>query len=302
MNESSIKPRGLKWLAVGLCALLHGLASMAAPPAPPPEPASGADQSEQITEVLRGIVVVPGLTNYIIDTGITGVKGVVVKGPEFLKNLDFEKLLARELDHKLTTASMLRMQTNIIKFCRKRGHPVMDVVYPQQDVSADGTIQIAVLEGRIDHVAVANTAFTWFGASIITNRAWFKNSIITNQVRLKPGEVVKEQRLNEDLNWVNRNTHQDLGDFGGSFRTVSASFKQGDVGKTDVELEAVERFPLRGFVGVDDAGIAVIGDYQFFAGFDWANVFGLDQRLTYQYVSDLDFDKFSEHVDRKSVV
>src|ERR1039457_6752946 len=295
MTCSHFRSGRLNWLAVGLCALLHGIASMAAPPAPPPEPASGADQSEQITEVLRGIVVVPGLTNYIIDTGITGVKGVVVKGPEFLKNLDFEKLLARELDHKLTKASMLRMQTNIINYCRKGGHLLVDVVYPQQEVT-DGTIQIAVLEGRIDHVTVANKAFTWFGASIITNRAWFKNSIITNQVRLKPGEVVKEQRLNEDLNWVNRNTHQDLGDFGGSFRTVSASFKQGDVGKTDVELEAVERFPLRGFVGVDDAGIAVIGDYQFFAGFDWANVFGLDQRLTYQYVRDLDFDKFSEHV------
>ena len=269
---------------------------MAAPPAPSPEPASGADQSEQIAEVLRGIVVVPGLgTNYIIDTGVTGVKGVVVKGPEFLRNRGFQKLLARDLGRKLTVASLRQTQTNIINYCRKGGHLLIDVVYPQQEVT-DGTIQIAVLEGRIDRVTVANTAFSWFGASIITNRAWFKNSIITNQVRLKPGEVVKEQRLNEDLNWVNRNTHQDLGYFNGSFRTVSASFKQGDVGKTDVDLQAVERFPLRGFVGVDDSGIAVIGNDQVFAGFNWANVFGLDQRLTYQYVSDLDFDKFSEHV------
>jgi len=283
VTNSHFRFSRLQWLAVGLCVLLHNVPLMAASSAQTSKSASGGDKTLQVAENLRGIVVVPRWED-VNENGATGVKGVVVKGPDFLKNRDFEKLLTRDLGRKLTMTSLRQMQTNIIIFCRKRGHLLVDVLYPPQKVT-DGTIQIAVTEGIIGHVSFTNET-----------RAWFKNSIITNQVRLKPGEAVREQRLNEDLNWVNRNTYQDLGYFNGAFRTVSASFKQGDVGKTDIDIQAVERFPLRGFVGIDDAGIAVIGNNQFFAGFNWANAFGLDHRLNYQYISDLEFDKFSENV------
>jgi hemolysin activation/secretion protein len=127
---------------------------------------------------------------------------------------------------------------------------------------------------------------------------WFADSIALRDLRLKPGDVVLESRLNSDLNWMNRNNYQSLGydGFNGSFRDVSASFHQGKLGETDVELKVEDRFPLRAFVGVEDSGIEVIGRDRLFAGFNWANVFGLDQRLNYQYITDTEFDKLKEHV------
>ena len=281
INSSCLR---LKSIVSGVAVLLWlGHFVTLAVPATKPVPSGSLPPLQPGTESLRGIIVVPSL-NDVDPAGMAGVKGVMVKGPDFLRRRDFEKLLGRELGHTLSQGSLLRMQTNIVKFCRQRGHLIVDVIYKEQDV-LDGTIQIAVIEGRIGKVTVTNQT-----------RAWFKNSIITNNVRLKPGEPVIDQRLDRGLNWVNRNTYQELGYFNGSFRDVRAAFEQGDLGTTDVELKASERFPLRGFVGVDDGGIAVIGDNRLFAGFNWANAFGLDQRLSYQYITDLDFDKFSEHV------
>jgi hemolysin activation/secretion protein len=300
MTSYHFHNRPVKWITAAL-AILSSAALVTAAPVKAAKPAKETKPSGGTTAVplqagaenLRGILIVPGkagakapeeLLQNVNPEGVTGIKGVVVKGPKFLQRRDFEKLLSRELGTTLTDATLRRMQTNIIKYCRKQGHLVVDVIYPQQEI-VDGTIQIAVLEARIGTVSVTNVT-----------RKWFSNSIITNDVRLKPGQAVLEQRLDGDLNWVNRNTYQDLGYFNGFFREVSASFKQGDPGITDVELQAQERFPLRGFVGVDDAGIAVIGNDQFFAGFNWANAFGLDHRLSYQYISDVEFSKFSENV------
>ena len=128
---------------------------------------------------------------------------------------------------------------------------------------------------------------------------WFADSIVRRNVRLKPGDTVRESRLNSDLNWLNQNTYQNLGydEFSGSFLDVSGSFHQGDLGKTDVALvENRNQFPARAYVGVDDAGIQLIGTDRFFVGADVANPYWIGNRGGYQYISDVDFNKFSEHL------
>jgi hemolysin activation/secretion protein len=274
-----------KWMMAVTAAFLHVIFAPAAPAKPAkPEAKLTVQGTPLFAGSLSGIVVVPRWEDVEL-AGVPGVKGVVVKGPKFLQRRDFEKLLSGDLGLPLTDASLLRMQTNIVKYCRKRGHPVVDVCYREQEV-LNGTIQIAVIEGKVGKVTVTN----------LTHK-WFSDSIILKGVRLKPGDVVVQQRLDGDLNWVNRNSYRELGYFENWFREVTASLNQGtNVGQTDVQLQARERFPLRGFVGVDDSGIAVIGNERFFAGLNWANAFGLDQRLAYQYISDIDFNKFSEHV------
>jgi hemolysin activation/secretion protein len=234
---------------------------------------------------LEGIIIVPRAED-VNQAGLTGVRGVVVKGPKFLKHRDFEQFLKRYLGSPLTDNSLSQMQVEIRKFCQTHDHLVVDVVSREQEV-LDGTVQIAVIEAKVGKITVVNEG-----------RKWFSDAITLRDLRLKPGDVVLESRLNNDLNWMNRNTYQSLGydGFNGSFRDVNASFHQGNLGETEVELKVADRFPLRAFVGVEDSGIEVIGRDRLFAGFNWANAFGLDHRLTYEYVTDTDFDKFREHV------
>ena len=163
------------------------------------------------------------------------------------------------------------MQIKVREARQAHDHLIVDVFTSEQDI-LEGTIQIAVIEGKVGQILVENAG-----------HKWFSDSLIRREVRLKPGEPVLESQLNADLKWLNRNSYQSLGNFSEPFLEVSPSFKRGkDLGSTDVILKVEDRFPVRAFVGVDDSGIKVIGKDRFYAGLNWANVFGIDHRLTYE--------------------
>ena len=248
-------------------------------------------------EKIQGILIVPGkpgatnaedLISNVNGQGVSGIHGVVVRGPDFLRGADFQSTLAKFLGNPLTTGpngTLADMQRDIIRYCRAKGHLVVDVFYPEQDV-IENTIQIVVIEGKIGKIRVDNPG-----------HKWFSDSVILRNVSLKPGDTITSDALNRDLSWLNRNSYQSLGfdGFSAPFRDVTASFTQGDLGETDLSLNVQDRFPLRPYVGYDDAGFQVIGEDQFFAGVNWGNVFGLDHRLNFQFTSDTDFNKFKSY-------
>lgn len=244
---------------------------------------------------LQGIVVVDSpVPPAVQPAGVTGVKGVEIKGPAFLREPQFEKMLKKHLGVPLTDQSLSQLQRDILKYCKAHNHQVVDVITPEQDV-VDGTVQIAVVVGRVDQITVTNEG-----------HKWFSDSLILGQIRLKTNDVVLESRLNDNLNWLNANNYQSLeyDPFGGSFRSVTANLARGgdmqnnpkDIGKTDIGFQVQDRFPLRVFAGYQDEGMKVLGENQVFAGFNYANVFGLDQRLNYEYLTDTDSGKLREHV------
>jgi hemolysin activation/secretion protein len=253
--------------------------------AQPKDMAATIDSSQTFVTNLQGILVVPAkegavtpqeLLGNINPGGVTGIKGVVVKGPQFLQRPDFTALLGKHLGLPLTSNALAQIQVEIVRYCRTHDHMVVDVFTSEQDLLED-TIQIAVIEGRVGNITVTNEF-----------HKWFSDSVILHDVRLKPGDTVLESRLKSDLAWLNRNNYQSLGydEFNGSFRDVSSHFKQGDLGHTDLELKVEDRFPFRPYVGADDTGIEVIGRYRGHAGFNWGNAFGLDHRLNYEYITD----------------
>jgi hemolysin activation/secretion protein len=258
---------------------------------------AGAQNVLPGAEKIQGILVVPGkpgatnaeeLISNVNGQGVTGIHGVVVRGPDFLRAPDFQSMLSKYLGKPLTSGpngTLAEMQRDIIRYCRAKGHLVVDVFYPEQDIQ-ENTIQIVVIEGRIGKIRVDNPG-----------HKWFSDSIILRNVSLKPGDTVTSEALNRDLSWLNRNSYQSLGfdGFSAPFRDVTASFTQGDLGETDVNLNVQDRFPLRPYIGYDDAGFTVIGEDQFFAGVNWANAWGLDHRINFQFTSDTDFDKFKSY-------
>jgi hemolysin activation/secretion protein len=248
-------------------------------------PASAEPAIQNVTN-LQGIVIVPSEKD-AKARGVRGIRGVKIVGPEFLRHRDFEKMLKRHIGSPLTETNLTKVQVEIRNYCQAHNHLVVDVLSIEQTI-LEGTVQIAVIEGRIDAITVTNAG-----------RKWFSDKVITNNVRLKTGGVVLENRLNDDLTWLNQDTFQNLGSdqFGGWFLDVNADLSQGkELGTTSVKLDVQDRLPLRGFVGVDDAGITVVGTEQIFVGADVANPYWLGNRLSYEYVSDIDFNKFSEHV------
>ena len=252
-----------------------------------PEAAKPATEDSVIVTNLQGIVIYGKLED-VKGGGIEGgVKGVDLHGaPPWLQQKSFAELLGRQIGRSMTANSLSALQTGIVNYCRAHDHMIIDVITPEQDVKGD-TVQIAILEAKVGKVEVENRG-----------KAWFSHSTVLRDTRLKAGDTVRESRLNDDLNLMNRNNYASLGydAFSGSFHDVRANFHQGGLGETDVKLEVQDRFPFRPLVGFEDSGIESIGRYRLFAGFNWANMFSLEHRLNYEYITDSDFNKFRGHV------
>ncbi len=86
-----------------------------------------------------------------------------------------------------------------------------------------------------------------------------------------------------DLDWINRNP----------FRSSYVVYRKGEYPETtDIELVTTDKFPFRVYVGVDNTGFKETQFERLFVGFNWGDAFFLDQVLSFQFTTSLDFRKF----------
>jgi hemolysin activation/secretion protein len=258
------------------------LAPNAAPPPPQLATSTSVEAPFPGLEHLQGIVIL-GSTNDFKPEGVSGVSGVTVKGPAFLKEhqeLVF-KTLSRFLGKPLTPTAMTNLQVDLILLCRHLDRPIVDVFYPgdSQEI-VDATVQVMVYEGKFDHVVVKHET-----------KVWFNDSIITNRLHLNHGDSISQRQLLKDVGRMNLNP---------VFREVDAGYEPGEWsedghGTTTVDLDVKERFPLQVFGGYDDYGLRILGENQVFGGFTYGNLFGADQQFTYKYTTDIELDRLQAH-------
>jgi WD40 repeat protein len=97
-----------------------------------------------VTECLKGLVVYDNVER--IEPEGAAIPGVIVFGPAFLRDPDFERLIRPHFGRPLTPERLERLLGDILDYSWSRDHLAVDVLCPQQE-AAGGTIQVAVLEG-----------------------------------------------------------------------------------------------------------------------------------------------------------
>ena len=205
----------------------------------------------------------------IQEGGVPATNGVIIHDIPFLETPDFQKAINPFIGKLLTENTIRDLEDSIILYCRARGKLLVDVILPEQDIG-NGVLQLWFLEGKVGKITVNNP-----------DRKWFKDKLILGDVRLQSGEPIDSKKLTEDLDWLNNNP----------FRQVDVTFKPGDqLGSSDVELEVNDRIPVRPYLGIENSGTRFTGENRFLAGFNWGNVFGLDQQLNYQFAADINFE------------
>ncbi|HEV2394453.1 MAG TPA: ShlB/FhaC/HecB family hemolysin secretion/activation protein [Verrucomicrobiae bacterium] len=251
-------------------------------PKKPPTPAPSVQSPTPQTNPEDDNVLIPRLTGIVIvksrdeikEEGVSGVTGIKVVNIPLLSGPDFQKLGYWYLNQSVSINDIRSLENDIILYCRAKNRPLVDIILPPQNLST-GVIQLWFLEGKVGKITVNNPG-----------HKWFSDQFITRQIRLRPGDVVDMQKLTDDLDWVNRNP----------FRQVNTVFKAGDdLGKSDIDLQVEDRIPLRAYFGYENTGTEFTGQDRLLAGFNWGNVFGLDQQLNYQYTTDVDFRDISAH-------
>jgi hemolysin activation/secretion protein len=276
-----MKAKILIWAIAAICASASAQDERIAPKTPPAKPPAdelGMTEAEKAAPddplfTLQAIIVYPSLTD-VKGEGVPGAKGVQIHGPEFLRTPEFEAFLSVYLGQPMSLRKIYRLQREVILYCRKMDHPIIDVFYPEQD-STQGLIQMVVLEGKVGKIIVNNP-----------EPQHFPDSRFTNNVTVKPGSYVLESQLLEDINWMNRNSY---------FRDVNVTFRQGELGQVDLQLDVKDRPPVRPYFGYENSGNEILGEHRALVGVNLGDVFGLDHQFNYQFTTDIDIQTFKAH-------
>lgn len=221
---------------------------------------------------LKGMVFVND-KSLVVKEASTGISWIRVEGLDLLNSVDFQREALRHIGQSVSMKSLNQITKDVVQYYRNNGLPIVDVSIPEGQDITSGVVQFVVLEARLGKVKVEG------------NR-WTDSRQITREIRLRTGELVREDQLLSDLNWINRNP----------FRQVAPVLTRGEkVGQTDLLLKTADRFPVRFYAGYEDSGNDLTGDERMQMGFNWGNAFNLDHQLNYQYTSDLHMNKLRAH-------
>lgn len=224
-----------------------------------------------ILDNVRAVILSPeAVPDYIRKTA----KGVelyrVLQDLSSSKRNQLKRLVGAMLLNKTLTFELLdEVRVAITKFYVNNGQALVVITIPVQDVS-DGVVTIQITEARLGEI------------SVVGNH-WFSTETYLDYFRLEPDQVIKSSVVEDDVSFVNLNP----------WRKVGVVYKPGEKpGTTDIELAVQDEKPFRFYLGGDNTGFKVTDENRIFIGFNWGNVFDLDQIMAFEYRASPDFSKY----------
>src|SRR5581483_9055544 len=231
--------------------------------------------SNEAMGTITGIVVVKS-TAEVKPTGEVGMSGLQVgTDPELspLHDSAISDRLKWYIGKPLTDANLDALKKEIIRYYRSKNLPTVSVTTPPQESVSKGVVQVVVLEAKL-------------GVVVVEGNKWYKTDLFTRNIHLKPGDPIDMGKLMPDVEWLNQNQG----------RTVDVGLRPGkEPGYSDVTLMVQDQFPLHPFVGYENSGPRFAGVNRVYAGLNWYDAFWLDQTLSYQYTTDVDFRFLHAH-------
>jgi hemolysin activation/secretion protein len=252
-----------------LFAVLPRLAAADTVAPAPPDDAQSSDAT--LLPQLRGLRFVDDPAK-MKDAGALH-PGVYVNGSHLLYGAANQLRIRALIGQPFLRSTMNRITQSIAAWYRAHHRPFVDVTFPEQDINA-GIVQVIVTEFRLGHLRVQGNK-------------WFSSRLLASYVRVAPGDRIDMGKLDTDLAALNRNP----------YRRIRIVAQKSDIqGATDLVLQTDDRLPWHLFTGYSNGGVPVLGRNNWSIGFDWGNVFGLDQDLSYQFISSDDFWFSPTHV------
>jgi hemolysin activation/secretion protein len=237
----------------------------------PAKPMTGHGDNEVLVGNLKGIYLVARPKEVRAD-GVTTKSVIEANDVALARQPDFAKVVQPYLGQAVTLKSLAELTRSIVAYYRSHDRPVVNVYVPGQSITS-GYVQIVVIESKVEKVDA-------------TGAKYFSNDMLRHEVSLRPGDPISGSGLREDLSWINRNP----------FLQSDILMAPGDApGTTDLLLRTQDRFPLRVYVGYENSGNKFTGEDRILAGFNYGNLFGVGQQLSYQYTQAPTINDFSAH-------
>ena len=160
------------------------------------------------------------------------LKRVVITGNTVFAQETLLALLEDTIGKEVGFAELEAAAARISRYYRERGYLVARAYLPAQDIK-DGSVEIAVLEGR-------------FGKAEINNSSLVRDSVARAHIEKLPGEVVYELRLERQLLLLN-----DLAGVGEARASLSPG---ANVGESDVLFDITPGPRATGSIELDNQG------------------------------------------------
>ena len=193
---------------------------------------------------------------------------VQVKALRYSGNTVFDQVVLNRVVGKLSpelSLTDLRATTQrISQFYRKRGYLLARAYLPAQDISS-GTVTIAILEGRLDHITVNNQS------KLSTQQ--IQSLLDTQQPSNKPVQSDKANRALLLLQAL-----PGIGQVQGSLHPSQT------VGSTDLNVDVTAGPLITGSVGLDNGGNRFTGADRLNAAVNLNNLAGIGDQLSLQAV------------------
>jgi hemolysin activation/secretion protein len=234
-----------------------------------PMAAGGDDQI--LVGQLKGIVLLSN-PKQVRPEGVSGRRSIEPGDVAFAARPDFAAVVQPYLGQPVMMKSLAELTRSIVAYYRSHDRPVVNVYVPQQRITS-GYVQIVVVESRVEKVSA-------------TGAHYFSNEMLRREIQLRPGDPIRGDLLRENLSWINRNP----------FLQSDVLMAPGDApGTTDLLLRTQDRFPFRIYAGYENSGNRFTGEDRILGGFNYGNLFGVGQQVSYQYTQAPDVNQFSAH-------
>jgi hemolysin activation/secretion protein len=187
------------------------------------------------------------------------VKQYVISGNTVFADAELEALIASDVGADKNFADLNMAARKISNFYRENGYPVARAYLPQQEVGAEGVIQIAVLEGITGQVNLSgsDSLIDWVGRDYASV--------------LEAGELVNNKDLERAMLLLNDLPGVD----------AHASLKAGQSqGASDIDIRVDAQQQTTGYLSLNNYGTEYNGKYRVTGGVQFANLAGIGDALT----------------------
>ncbi len=220
-------------------------------------------------------IILNAITVSASDQTPSNIQGIIIDG---VPSLNRPKMIA-ELNHligkPITRESLQYLLAVVNAQIAASGEQFSVASLPEQDIST-GRLKVLITRARVGEISVKNSG-----------EGAFSDDRYRSLLRIKPGDVLVNDTLDEEIDWINRSN---------PYRNAQVMTQPGkQIGQTDLELLVTDRRPYGFSVGYDNNGTRVTGRDRFTFTAGWGNVFGLDQQLSYTLNANQNFNKYLSH-------
>ena len=208
--------------------------------------------------------------DYILKT-TDGVLFYRIRSPE---DMSFQSEFCNRLDKKiigqpLTFRNIQEYKQEIADFYLKNCHRHVAVTLPEQDCT-DGVVVVKVSESKVGEITV-------------TGNYWFSKEKYLTYITLGQGDIVNSEELVAGVNRINNSP----------WRKAEIVYKAGKNSlETDIELVVEDKKPINFYAGADNTGFKITEYTRLYFGFNWGNIFDIDQSLAFSYTTSPDFSGY----------